>query len=49
MPRGQSTGRPKGSREIFLALKGVIIAMRLFYDEQFDAIERKTGVKAGTA
>ena len=49
MPCGKNSARAKGSREISLPLKAVVISMRLFYRKKFDDIEAKIGVKAKTA
>lgn len=49
MPRGQGATKPKGAKEIALPLKAAVICLRLFYNEEFKEIERKTGVKKSTA
>lgn len=41
--------RTAGSCELPNTLRAAIITMRLFYNESFDAIAVKTGVKSGTA
>lgn len=49
MACGRNGGRQKRSQKILLSLKRIIIAIKLFYNKQFDAIEQKTRVKAAIA
>lgn len=49
MPRGDKGRKTKGARTTHSSLRAVIVCMRVFYNESFDEIERKIGVKSSTA
>ena len=46
---GRNQARRQGAREIYVGLRAAIVTMRVFYQEKYEDIERKIGVKASTS
>lgn len=49
MPRDSIPKKRQNKHDTYIMLKAVVIALRFLYQETFQEIERKIGVKSSTA